>query len=72
MVSVDQHVQGSDSQVTVEDVLILAWTGMEMLLRKVENSFKGTLEKMPGTATSVNALTGINNVCCQYQYAILY
>ena len=45
-----------------KDVLVVAWNGMEMLLKKVEGCLDGTLAKAPISA--INALIDINNVCC--------
>ena len=49
----------------VKDVLVVAWNGMEMLLKKVEGCLDGTLAKAPVAA--INALVDIKNVRCQSQ-----
>jgi hypothetical protein len=51
-----------------KDVLVVAWTGMEMLLKKVERCLDGTLAKPPVAA--INALIDIKNVRCQSQSAV--
>ncbi|EDR06536.1 uncharacterized protein LACBIDRAFT_389232 [Laccaria bicolor S238N-H82] len=43
----------------VKDALVVAWTGMEMLLKKVEGCLDGTLAKAPVAA--INALIDIKN-----------
>ena len=43
-----------------KDVLKVAWTGIEMLLKKVEGCLDGTLAKTPVAA--INALIDIKNV----------
>ena len=51
-----------------KDVLVVAWTGIEMLLKKVEGCLDGTLAKAPVAA--INALIDIKNVCCQFRSAV--
>ena len=46
-----------------KDVLKVAWTGMKMLLKKVEGCLDGTLAKTPVAA--INAVIDITDVCCQ-------
>ncbi|KAF5319337.1 hypothetical protein D9619_008898 [Psilocybe cf. subviscida] len=57
--AVGHQVQDSDWKSTTKDVLVIAWTGMEMLLKKVEKCLDGTPAKMPVAA--VNALIEIKN-----------
>ncbi|KAF5310182.1 hypothetical protein D9619_010450 [Psilocybe cf. subviscida] len=57
--SADYQVQDSDWKSIAKDVLVVAWTGMEMLLKKVEKCLDGTLAKTPVAA--VNALIEIKN-----------
>ena len=56
----------SDSKSTAKDILSVAWTGMEMLLKKVEGCLDGTLAKAPVAA--INALIEIKHVHCQSQW----
>ena len=58
-------MQDSYSKSAAKDVLVVAWTGMEMLLKKVEGCLDGTLAKPPVAA--INALIDIKNVHCQSQ-----
>lgn len=60
-------MQDSNSRSTAKDVLVVAWTGMEMLLKKVERCLDGTLAKPPVAA--INALIDIKNVRCESQCA---
>ena len=53
---------------TAKDVLVVAWNGMEMLLKKVEGCLDGTLAKAPIAA--INIVIDIKNVCCQSQSAV--
>ena len=55
------------SRSTAKDLLLVAWTGMEMLLKKVEGCLGGTLAKAP--VATVNAIIDIKNVRCQSQSA---
>ncbi|KAF5310687.1 hypothetical protein D9619_008110 [Psilocybe cf. subviscida] len=57
--SADRRVDNPDLKSTAKDVLVLAWTGMEMLLKKVEKCLDGTLAKVPVAA--INALIEIKN-----------
>ncbi|KAF5311029.1 hypothetical protein D9619_008102 [Psilocybe cf. subviscida] len=57
--SANRRVQDSDLKSTAKDVLILAWTGMEMLLKKIEPFLDGTPAKVPVAA--INALIEIKN-----------
>ncbi len=54
----------------VKDILEVTWTGVEMLLKKVEGCLGGTLAKTPVNA--VNAIIDIKNVCCQSQWTTQY
>lgn len=66
--SAGHQVQDPDWKATAKDVLVLAWTGVELLLKKVQPFLDGTPAKAPVAA--VNALIEIKNVCCQLQCAI--
>lgn len=45
--SADHQAQDSNSKSTAKEVLVIAWTGMEMFLKKVEGCFDGTVAKTP-------------------------
>ena len=60
------RIYTSDSKSIAKDILSVAWTGMEMLLKKVEGCLDGTLAKAPVAA--INALIEIKNVHCQSQW----
>jgi hypothetical protein len=70
VLSVDCGTQGSYSKPTAKDILTVAWTGMEMLLKKVEGCLGGTLAKTPVAA--VNAIIDIKNVRGQSPKWIVY
>ncbi|PPQ85585.1 hypothetical protein CVT25_000027, partial [Psilocybe cyanescens] len=55
--SADYQLQDSNSKSTTKDVLELAWTGMKMLLKKVEGCLDGTLARPP--VASINAFIDI-------------
>jgi hypothetical protein len=46
-----------------KDVLVVAWAGMEILLKKVKGCLGGTLAKAPVAA--INALIDVKNERCQ-------
>ncbi|KAF5319683.1 hypothetical protein D9619_008889 [Psilocybe cf. subviscida] len=57
--SAGHQVQDPDWKATAKDVLVLAWTGVELLLKKVQPFLDGTPAKAPVAA--VNALIEIKN-----------
>ncbi|KAF5319160.1 hypothetical protein D9619_008785 [Psilocybe cf. subviscida] len=57
--SAGHQVKDSDAKSKAKDVLVLAWTGMEMLLKKVEPFLDGTPAKAPVAA--INTLIDIKN-----------
>lgn len=53
-----------------KDVLVVFWTGLEMLLKKADGFLGGTPAKAP--VGVINALIDIKNVCCQTQSAVSF
>ena len=57
----------SKSKLTPKDALLVAWHGMELLLKKVEGCLDGTPAK--GPVAAINALIDLKNVRCQSHFA---